>query len=207
MTGKRGCMASRSVQVAVAVVVVPFGCAASGGGPRCLRRNVGRRPRFLPPRGFRCLAAARKGTARSTAPLGNRPATAARISCQSSTTAAAPTRLESVAPFDRLDGVRRSLAQRTREDRLHAGDDDLAELSPDDRCDPRPAAGPGPATGKDQAVRSSAARSARRRPRSPRPGWSPLSTGPVLRASIRCCNKTRRAYQPRRGPARGNCFN
>ena len=52
---------------------------------------------------------------------------------QSTTTAAAPTCLESVAPFDRPDGVRRSRARRTREDRLHAGDDDLARPSPDDR--------------------------------------------------------------------------
>ena len=202
-------MASRSVQVAVAaaVVVVPFGCAASGGGPRCLRRNVGRRPRFLPPRGFRYLAAARRGlrdpllhSATAPPPLPGYRASRARP----------PQPLPALSRSrhsNRLDGVRRSLAQRTREDRLHAGDDDLAKLSPDDRCDPRPAAGPGPATGKDQAVRSSAARSARRRPRSPRPGWSPLSTGPVLRASIRCCHKTRGAYQPRRGPARGNCFN
>ena len=192
-----------------------------------------RRPRFSSPSVFGGLPTGRGGwrLAIHCSTSATARAAAARISCQSSTTAAAPTRLESVAPFDRLDGVRRSLA-RSRHARRPSPRWLATTISPGRRQTtdairnrlPDPA----PQPERNQAVRSSAARSARRRPRSPRPGWSPLSTGPVLRASIRCCpsishgtpstswttvrNRDRHEQNAAgiptlEGTARGNCFN
>ena len=152
--------------------------------PGRLRRKCGSPPQVSSTSGFRRLATARGGLGDPLLHFGHRPAAA---DCQWSTTAAAPTRLESVAPFDRLDGVRRSLARRTREDRHHAGDDDLAGPSPDDRCDPQPAAGSGPATGKEPGRPFVCRSFSPSQTSQSKTGWSPLSTGPVLRASIRCC--------------------